>query len=56
MNSRRYVYEVVLAPNRLDDSIKPLNSFNELISSKDLQNKVKAIIPSLDLTYTMTTH
>lgn len=24
MNSRRYIYEVILAPNRFDDSIKPL--------------------------------
>ena len=54
MNSRRYIYEVVLAPNRFDDSISPIQSFNDLISSKDLQNKVKALIPSFDLTYTMT--
>lgn len=24
MNSRRYVYEIVLAPNRYDDSISPM--------------------------------
>ncbi len=24
MNSRRYVYELVLAPNRFDDSISPM--------------------------------
>lgn len=41
MNSRRYVYEIVLAPNRFDDSIKPLESFNSLIGSTDLQTKVK---------------
>ena len=56
MNSRRYVYEVVLAPNRFDDSIKPLESFTSLIASKDLQTKVKQMIPSFDLTYSMTTH
>ncbi len=28
MNSRRYAYELVLAPNRLDDSISPMQSFS----------------------------
>ena len=56
MNSRRYVYELVLAPNRLDDSISPMQSFNEVIGSKDLQNKIKASMSSFDLTYTMTAH
>jgi hypothetical protein len=56
MNSRRYVYELVLAPNRFDDSITPMDSFNELIGSKDLQEKIKASISSFDLTYTMTAH
>ena len=56
MNLRRYVYELVLAPNRLDDSISPMDSFNELISSKDLQNKIKSSISSFDLTYTMIAH
>jgi len=46
----------VLAPNRLDDSIPPLQSFTELINTKDLQNKIKTSITSFDLTYTMTTH
>lgn len=54
MNSRRYVYEVVLAPNRFDDSIKPLDSFTSLIASNDLQTQVKQMIPSFDLTYSMT--
>jgi hypothetical protein len=56
MNSRRYVYELVLAPNRFDDSISPIESFKELISSKDLQDKIKTSIASFDLTYTMTAH
>jgi hypothetical protein len=56
MNSRRYVYELVLAPNRFDDSISPIESFKELIISKDLQDKIKTSIASFDLTYTMTAH
>ena len=56
MNSRRYIYEIVLAPNRFDDSISPMQSFTDLIALKDLQASVKGLINSFDLTYTMTAH
>lgn len=53
MNSRRYIYEILLGPNRKDDSVKPIDTFNDFISSTYYQQKLKALIPTLDLTYTM---
>lgn len=51
-----YIYEVVVGPNLLDDSVSPLTTLNSLVNSTYLQGKVASQIPSLDLTYTMTAY
>lgn len=54
MNTRRYIYEIVLGPNTKDESIKPIDVFKGFISTATLQAKLLYLKPDLDLTYTMT--
>ena len=57
MNQRRYIYQILLGPNTKDDSIKPIETFRNFINSKDtLQQKMKLLVTSMDMTYIMTSY
>jgi hypothetical protein len=54
MNTRRYIYEIILGPNTKDESIKPIDVFKGFITSTTLQAKLLYLRSDLDLTYAMT--
>lgn len=55
MNSRSYVYDVILGPNQKDDSVKPLDTLNQFIASTYQIQMLLGFVPQLITAYTMTT-
>jgi hypothetical protein len=51
MNSRTYVYEVVVAPDTEDDSKKPIDLLNDFVDSDDDQYKLKTSMPEFLTSY-----
>lgn len=41
MNTRQYVYEIVIGPNNQDDTIRVIDQLNEFVVSTDQQKKMK---------------
>jgi hypothetical protein len=53
LNVRKYVYEIVVAPNTLNDVVSPISILNNFTNSDYLIGKLSEKISSLDTTYKM---
>lgn len=56
MNTREYIYEVVLGPDQSGSGKSPMEVFREFSSSTDLQNKFKEEIPTFIADFPMPYH
>lgn len=55
MNTRQYVYDVIIGPNSQDDSIRPIDLVNEFSISNDQLKKMAVFLPTFISTYSMST-
>lgn len=55
MNTRNYIYDVVVAPDRNDDTIRPIDLLNGFIASSSSKAMLKEFIPEFILPYVSTT-
>lgn len=55
MNSRTYVYEVVVAPNSEDDSKKPIDLLNDFAASTNDRYRLSTFIPEYLISYSSST-
>ena len=53
MNTRRYIYDVVVGPNPLDDSIHALDTLEEFATSANMHTQILEFLPGFDDVYTM---
>jgi hypothetical protein len=55
MNNRQYVYDIVIGPNAVDDTIRPIDLLQNFTSSNDQLRKMSAFLPTFISTYSMST-
>lgn len=55
MNSRAYVYEVVVAPDTEDDSKKPIDLLNDFVASTTDKYRLSTFVPQYFISYTSST-
>jgi hypothetical protein len=55
MNNRTYVYEIVVAPDTTDDSVKPISLLNAFVKSASQKAMLSSFVPDYISTYASTT-
>ena len=55
MNNRQYVYDIVIGPNAVDDTIRPIDLLQNFTSSNVQLRKMSAFLPTFISTYSMST-
>lgn len=55
MNTRQFIFEIVVGPNPLDDSVNAIDLLNEFKNSDDQQKKMSTFLPTFIKTYSMST-
>ena len=55
MNNRQYVYDIVIGPNAVDDTIRHIDLLQNFTSSNDQLRKMSAFLPTFISTYSMST-
>lgn len=55
MNTRNYVYKIVIAPNPVNETTSPIDLANSLKTNSSLQAKLLALLPSLNTAYNIYT-
>ena len=53
MNSRQYIYDIVIGPNPLDDTIKPLDLLDEFVEDEEQHDRIEEFLPDFDRSYIM---
>lgn len=55
MNTRQFIFDIVVGPNPLDDSVNAIDLLNEFKNSDDQKKKMKTFLPSFITTYSIST-
>ena len=55
MNTRQYIYDIVIGPNPLDDTISPKAVVDEFVGDDDQIDDLEETLPEFDRSYTMPT-
>ena len=53
MNKRRYIYEVLVAPNRINDTTAPVTLLKEFKNSTNDKDMLKEFVPEFNLAYSL---
>ena len=53
MNIRQYIYNIVIGPNPLDDTISPLSLLDDFVEDEEQHDKIEEFLPDFDRSYVM---